>query len=104
MLLVNGHPRTLSFHRENSAFAAGFLRDAAEQCADPWRRQRLMRAADALIAGESLALTPEGQAWQPAAAAQTVGIDEWVEPPEPVYRKKKTSTSSWKSLNECKTF
>jgi hypothetical protein len=65
--------------------AAGCLRDAAEQCADPSRRQRLMSADDALMAGEPLALTPEGLTWQQAAAAQTVGIDEWVEPPEPVY-------------------
>jgi hypothetical protein len=65
--------------------AAGFLRDAAGQCSDPSRKERLMRAADTLIAGEPLALTPEGLTWQQAAAAQTVSADEWVEPPEPVY-------------------
>jgi hypothetical protein len=65
--------------------AAGFLRDAAAQCSDPSRKERLMRAADTLIAGEPLARTPEGLTWQQAAAAQTVSADDWVEPPEPVY-------------------
>ena len=65
--------------------AAGFLRDAAAQCSDSSRKERLMRAADTLMAGEPLALTPEGLTWQQAAAAQTVSADEWMEPPEPVY-------------------
>ena len=71
--------------QEHRPEAAGFLRDAAEQCGDPSRKERLLRAADALIAGEPVAFTPEGLTWQQAAARQTVGIHEWVEPPEPVY-------------------
>jgi hypothetical protein len=71
--------------QEHRPEAANFLRDAAEQCDDSSRKERLMRAADALVAGDPLALTADGQTWQQAAAAQTVGIDEWVEPPEPVY-------------------
>jgi hypothetical protein len=68
--------------QEHRTEAAGFLREAAERCADPERQERLLRAAAALAAGEPLALTPEGQQ---AAAAQTIGIDEWAEPPEPGY-------------------
>jgi hypothetical protein len=71
--------------QEHRPEVAGFLRDAAGLCADPSRKERLLRAAGAVIAGEAVALTPDGQTWQQAAAAQTVGIDEWVEPPEPAY-------------------
>jgi len=70
---------------EHRPEAACYLREAAEQCGDAARRDRLLRAAGAVIAEEPLALTPEGLTWQQAAAAQTIGIDEWVEPPEPVY-------------------
>src|SRR5580692_3462782 len=62
--------------QEHRPGAAGFLRDAAELCTDPAHKERLMRAAGAVIAGEPLALTPEGQTWQQAAAVQTIGIDE----------------------------
>src|SRR5580704_11327903 len=65
--------------------AAGFLRDAAAQCGDPSQKERLLRAADSVDAGEAVALTPEGLTWQQAAAAQTISADDWVEPPEPVY-------------------
>src|SRR5580704_10020255 len=64
--------------------AAGYLRDAAGECSDPAQKERLLRAADAVIAGEAVALTPEGLTWQQAAAAQTVSAENWVEPPEPV--------------------
>jgi hypothetical protein len=56
--------------------AVGFLRDAAAECGDATQKDRLLRAADSLIARQPLALTPEGLTWQQAAAAQTVRIDE----------------------------
>jgi hypothetical protein len=65
--------------------AALFLRNAAQSCDDPDRRQRLLRAADSVTAEEPIALTPDGLTWQQAAAAQTITADKWVEPPEPVY-------------------
>jgi hypothetical protein len=65
--------------------AAGFLRQAAEACDDPDRKQRLLRASDSVVAEEPLALTPDGLTWQQAAAAQTITADKWVEPPVHVY-------------------
>src|SRR5579863_1578513 len=65
--------------------AALFLRDAAADCGDPAQKERLLRAADSVDAGEAVALTPDGLTWQQAAAAQTVSAEDWVEPPEPVY-------------------
>jgi hypothetical protein len=65
--------------------AALFLRDAAVLCGDPAQKERLLRAADSVIAGQAVALTPDGLTWQQAAAAQTVSAEDWVEPPEPVY-------------------
>jgi hypothetical protein len=65
--------------------AAFFLRDAAAECVDAVQKERLLRAADAVVAGEAVALTPDGLTWQQAAAAQTVSAEDWVEPPEPVY-------------------
>jgi hypothetical protein len=71
--------------QEHHPEAAGYLRDAAAQCTDVAQKDRLLSAADSLITGAPLALTPDGQTWQQAAAAQTVSAENWVEPPEPVY-------------------
>jgi hypothetical protein len=56
--------------------AALFLRDAAAVCSDPARKERLLRAADSVDAGEAVAFTPEGLTWQQAAAAQTVSAED----------------------------
>jgi hypothetical protein len=53
------------------ATAAGLLRDAAQQCTQDSRRNRLIDAADAVAAGKPCALTPEGLTAQQAAAAST---------------------------------
>ncbi len=68
--------------QEHRPEAALFLRDAAVLCSDEAQKDRLMSAADSVIAGEPVALTPDGQTWQQAAAAQTVSAEDWVEPPE----------------------
>ena len=65
--------------------AALYLREAADGCGDVAQKDRLLRAADSVEAGGAVALTPDGQTWQQAAAAQTVRAEDWVEPPEPVY-------------------
>ena len=65
--------------------AALFLRDAAALCVDESQKDRLLCAANSVIAGEPVALTPEGLTWQQAAAAQTVSAENWTEPPPPVY-------------------
>jgi hypothetical protein len=65
--------------------AALFLRDAAADCGDPAQKERLLRAADSVDAGEAIALTPDGLTWHQAAAKQTIAGEDWVEPPEPVY-------------------
>lgn len=49
--------------------AAALLRDAAGRCAEPWRQERVLRAAEAVAKGESCALTPEGRTWRQAAEA-----------------------------------
>jgi hypothetical protein len=70
--------------QEQRPEAALYLRDAAGECGDPAQKERLLRAADSVIAGQAVALTPDGLTWQQAAAAQTVSAEDWVEPPEPV--------------------
>jgi hypothetical protein len=62
--------------------AALYLREAAEGCGDQAQKERLLRAADSVEAGGAVALTPDGQTWQQAAAAQTVRAEDWQEPPE----------------------
>jgi hypothetical protein len=57
--------------------AVRFLQDAAAQCQDPASKERLLRAADAVAAGEPCALTPEGLTGQQAAAASTITLEEW---------------------------
>jgi len=67
----------------NRPQVATLLRDAAARCSDASRGERLMRAADAVESGNPIALTPDGLTWKEAAAAQTVSIEDWKEPPEP---------------------
>ena len=62
--------------------AAQYLRDAAGACPDEARRERLLRAAGAVEAGDSCALTPDGQTWQQAAAAQTMSLEEYQARPD----------------------
>ena len=57
--------------------AALLLRKTAESSQAPARRDRLLRAADAVEAGQPCALTPEGLTAQQAAAAQTITEEEW---------------------------
>lgn len=57
--------------------AAAMLRRAAESAQSQTRRERLLRAAAAVEAGEPCALTPEGLTAQEAAAAQSVTQEEW---------------------------
>jgi hypothetical protein len=59
--------------------SAQILRNAAAACQYPARRDRLLKAADAVAAGEPCALTPEGLTAKQAAAAQTVTQQEWEE-------------------------
>lgn len=65
---------------EHRPEAAQMLRDAAARCQDAGRRERLLKAADAVAAGEPCAFTPEGLSAKQAAAAQTVTAEEWKEP------------------------
>ncbi len=51
--------------------AAELLRGAANRCAQDWRRERLLRAADAVAAAQPSAHTPEGHTAAQAAAACT---------------------------------
>jgi hypothetical protein len=57
--------------------AARWLREAAEGCADPLLKERLLRAAGSVAAGEPCALTPEGLTGSQAAAAQTMTLEQW---------------------------
>jgi hypothetical protein len=59
--------------------AAQLLRNAAGSCQDAARRERLLKAAAAVAAGQPCALTPGGLTWKQAAAAQTVTQAEWDE-------------------------
>ena len=59
--------------------AAQLLRDASAASPDPACRERLLRAADAVAAGEPCAFTPDGLSAKQAAAAQTVTQQEWEE-------------------------
>jgi hypothetical protein len=51
--------------------AAELLRGAAKRCAQDWRRDRLVQAADAVAAGQPCAHTPDGLTAVQAAAAST---------------------------------
>jgi hypothetical protein len=62
--------------------AAQFLRDAAALCQDAACSERLLRAANAVAAGEPCALTPQGLTWKQAAAAQTISMEEWKARPD----------------------
>jgi hypothetical protein len=55
------------------------LRGAAEACTDPARRDRILKAAQAVEAGEPCAWTPEGLTGSQAAAAQTATLQDWEE-------------------------
>src|SRR5690349_8039206 len=57
--------------------AVRLLRDAASLCTDSACTERLRAAADAVAAGRPCALTPDGLAWQQAAAANTTTLEEW---------------------------
>ena len=56
--------------------AAILLRDAAQRCAQDSRRERLLRAADLVAAGQPCAHTAEGLTAEQAAAAATIRADE----------------------------
>jgi len=43
----------------------------------PASKERLLRTAEAVAAGELRALTPNGLTWQQAAAADTITRQEW---------------------------
>jgi hypothetical protein len=63
--------------------AAEILRNAAAASQAAARRDRLLKAAADIIAGEPCAFTPEGRsARQAAAAASTVTVDQAVERPQ----------------------
>ncbi|HEY3740582.1 MAG TPA: hypothetical protein VGL53_12095 [Bryobacteraceae bacterium] len=62
---------------------AEIVRNAASAAQSLERRNRLLRAAAAIAAGEPCALTPEGLTAAQAAAASTVTADQWVEPEPP---------------------
>jgi hypothetical protein len=59
--------------------AAQLLREVAASCLDSARNERLLRAANAVAAGQPCALTPDGLSAKQAAAVQTVTADEWEE-------------------------
>jgi hypothetical protein len=62
--------------------AARFLRDVAPLCQNPASGDRLLRAADAVAAGQPCALTPDGLSGRQAAAAQTMSMEEWKARPD----------------------
>jgi hypothetical protein len=62
---------------EHRPEAAQMLRGAAASSSDPERRERLLRAAEAVDAGRPCAFTPDGLSAQQAAASQTVTAAEW---------------------------
>lgn len=57
--------------------AAAMLREKASMAGDQSRRERLLVAADAVEAGRSCAVTPEGLSAIEAAAAQSVTKEQW---------------------------
>ena len=62
---------------DDRAAAAQILRNAANESADPSRRQRLQQAADNIDANQPCAFTPDGLSAQQAAAAQTMTAEQW---------------------------
>lgn len=59
--------------------SAQILRNTAAACQNLARRDRLLKAAEAVAASQPCALTPEGLTAKQAAAAQTVTQQEWEE-------------------------
>lgn len=57
--------------------AAQLLQEAATRCSETSRRERLLRAAEAVLKKEPCAVTEEGLTQAQAAAAQTMSLEEW---------------------------
>jgi hypothetical protein len=73
-ILVNFDTLTSLGDDSDRPAAAQFLRAAAALCGEQTRKDRLLKAADSLLAGERCALTPDGLSWKQAAAAQTITL------------------------------